>query len=101
LNKIKSFRINNYREFDMINYISNEKSFENLKSKNFYFSNSIKNSLFQFRISKLKKSLFNYVTEVNNLFIEDEFVRVYYPKNSIFFADEVDFLNSKLKFNIM
>ncbi len=85
--------MSNNKEYSLLYYISKYSDvFSNLKANNFFFSDFLKNYLFNFRIKQMKKVLFECVKDVQLLFPKEETkkeIRIFYLKKNIFLADEV------------
>ena len=91
--KNKNIKISNIKEYSILYYISKYPDvFNSIKANNFFFSDFLKNYLFNFRIQQMKKELFECVKEVGLVFPKEETkkeIRIFYLKKNIFVADEV------------
>ena len=91
--KNRIFKLSNNKEYSLLYYLSKyPDTFLQLKANNFFFSDFLKNYLFNARITKMTKILYECEKEVESLFPEVELkkeVRIFYLKKNIFVADEV------------
>ncbi len=102
-------KLKHSREFDLLCYISKySKLLEMRKNSNFIFDSYLITSLFPSKKQKMKRVMYPYIREIEDLFSNDDsrYVRIYFIKTSTFFADSsfirlelANYLYTDLKIN--